>query len=230
MKRKLCVAGCSFSDRTKVDKSYGDYLADKLDFEYIHEGAGCGSNQRIWRKVGGHILSGLLTGDDIVVIQYTNIERKEFFSINTPIARNHRPGDINVVESYQDGSLIRYKYQASVWQDYANDKEFFKMYESDHINIKYEQELFNVNHHMFQSLCKEHNINVIFIDGHYAKPARLDTMIDDRYEPLVFDEDPEFMYVTENRLSPDDMGHMSVLGHMKYSELLYNHIRSLNLI
>ena len=50
---KLCVAGCSFSDYTKVDKVWGEYLAEKLDVDYLHEGAGCGSNWRIWRqKIG----------------------------------------------------------------------------------------------------------------------------------------------------------------------------------
>jgi hypothetical protein len=230
MKRKLCVAGCSFSDYTKVDKVYGEYLAEKLDFDYIHEGAGCGSNYRIWRRIVGHIINGTLTPNDIIVIQYTNPERKEFFSKNLPFPHQSYESKIRIAEPYQDGSIIRYKYWSDAWQDYENDREFFKLYERDHINITYDREVFVVNHQMFQSLCSEYNMNVIFINGHYIGRNNLDFKINDKYSQYTFHEDESFMYTMENRLAPDDMGHMSVLGHTRYSEMLYNHIKSLNLI
>jgi hypothetical protein len=45
---KLCVAGCSFSDYAgDVANVYGAILAEKLNVDYIHHGAGSGSNYRI---------------------------------------------------------------------------------------------------------------------------------------------------------------------------------------
>ena len=80
MTSKICVAGCSFSDYTKVDKVYGEYLAEKLGYDYLHEGAGCGSNWRIWRQVYKNIRDHHLTSNDILIVQYTITERQEFYS------------------------------------------------------------------------------------------------------------------------------------------------------
>ena len=50
---KIAVAGCSVSDYTGegVERVYGEILAESLNVEYIHEGAGIGSNYRMWRKI-----------------------------------------------------------------------------------------------------------------------------------------------------------------------------------
>ena len=48
---KVFTFGCSLSDYMwKVTKPYGQYVSEELNAEYIHEGAGCGSNERIFRK------------------------------------------------------------------------------------------------------------------------------------------------------------------------------------
>jgi hypothetical protein len=229
MIRKLCVAGCSFSDYTQVEKCYGKFLSEKLDFDYLHEGAGCGSNYRIWRRVAGHIIANRITPNDIVIIQYTNPERREFFSKNTPYPHNFKVGELKIAEEYEDGSLIRYKYGSHVWQDYSNDKEFFKIYENDHINIEYDRELFNIYNMMFQSLCKEYNITTVFIKGIYSRINELDFNITEKFKPYIFHEG-DFMDIQTNQLSPGDKGHMSLIGHENYSELLYEHLKKVNLI
>jgi hypothetical protein len=76
---KLIVAGCSVSDYTNVKKVWGEYLAEQLNYEYVHEAAGCGSNYRMWRVLTTHILNGNITANDTVVVQYTTLERNEFW-------------------------------------------------------------------------------------------------------------------------------------------------------
>ena len=77
---KLIVAGCSVSDYTRVDTVYGKILADSIGYDYVHHGAGCGSNYRIWKKLTQMLMSGDLTDCDIVLVQYTQIDRREFWS------------------------------------------------------------------------------------------------------------------------------------------------------
>lgn len=231
MTRKLCVAGCSFSDYTQVDRVYGEHLAEKLQFDYLHEAAGCGSNWRIWRRVVGNVLNGNVGPNDIVIIQYTNPERREFFSKNKPFEHVVDPSvKIRTVEPYDDGSLIRYKFNSHTWQDYDNENDFFKAYEDNHISIVYERELFNAHHEMFQSFMKEKNINVIFINGRYIKNNKISINYNDKYKPFIFNENMAVMMDDKYRLLPDDLGHMSEEGHKKFSELLYDHIKTINLI
>ena len=83
---------------------------------------------------------------------------------------------------------------------------------------------------MFQCFLKEHNIPVVFINGVYARINTMDFMTIDYYKPYVFHEPEDFVLIAENQLTINDRGHMSVLGHNKYSDLLYQHIKNVNLI
>lgn len=232
MSRKLCVAGCSFSDYTYVKQVYGELLAQKLGTDYIHEGAGCGSNWRIWRKVAGHVLNNTLVPGDIVVIQYTNPERREFWSKNPPFDNPYLDpmNGVKVCESYGDGSVIRYKYGSHVWQDYSDDGAFLLQYESGHVNAAYDLECFNVQHAMFQEFMKNHNMTVVFINGRYAimNGQKLDFI--DEFKPHVFVESKEFMWNQEFFLAEDDIGHMNQAGHNRFSEMLYEHFKTINII
>ena len=64
----LLVAGCSVSDYTQVDKVWGEYLAEDLGLNYIHEGAGCGSNWRMWRVIVDAVKTKQITPNDIVIL------------------------------------------------------------------------------------------------------------------------------------------------------------------
>jgi hypothetical protein len=227
---KLCVAGCSFSDRTKVEYSYGDYLAKRLNTEYIHEGAGCGSNYRIWRKIVGHVLDKTLTNEDIVIIQYTNLERREFYSSNPPVNRVFEIGDIQIQENYDNGSVIRYKLDSHVWQDFDDDKKFFKLYQDGHINFNYDSELFGINNAMFQSFLEQNKMRVIFIDGRYIKVNRVELNLSNYFKSMSFIEPESFVNVIDARLDPDDIGHLSTSGHMSLANMLYDHIHNLKWI
>jgi hypothetical protein len=226
--KKLCVAGCSFSDYTKVEKTYGEILAKNLNYEYIHEGAGCGSNWRIWRTVTKHIMDGVLTADDLLIIQYTENSRNEFWSSLPNRYFKNTIDNLCVIDrSYDNGAVIRYKVGASVWQDNVEEKEFFNIYESYFVNSKFENERFKVNNYNFQHMLKNNNINVIFITSDRT-PLRPKYILD-HYQPYEFVD-----ILTEERrlkfdLTLNDQGHMNQEGHYDLADRLYKHIKHLNL-
>ena len=73
----LCVAGCSFSDRTQVSHCYGDFLSDMLHMDYLHLAGGCGSNARSIRLITESILNGTLAPGSTVIWQPTEVTRRE---------------------------------------------------------------------------------------------------------------------------------------------------------
>ena len=117
---KLVVAGCSFSDyMEKNSYTYGEQLAAFLGRKYVHEGAGSGSNWRIWRTVGNMVYNSTLDVNDILIVQYTNTERQEFwsqYSPDKPIIINGKKRRPLREEGPEDGSIIRYKMKAHTFQ------------------------------------------------------------------------------------------------------------------
>jgi hypothetical protein len=219
MKPKLFVAGCSVSDYTHVNEVYGEMLAKKLNYNYVHEAAGCGSNWRMWRKICNHIISGNLTKNDLLIVQYTSNERKEFWSLN----ENSQAYDkIELREKYTNGgNIIRFKMDANTWQINKNEKDFFKMYEEYFINEDFENEVFNTQNLMFQTLLQKNNIPVIFFDFNvfHTYIDVLNTNIINVYE---ITNDSSFFL--EN-----DMFHFNQKGHEYIAEKLYNFINKNNI-
>lgn len=224
MKRKLFVAGCSVSDYTDVDRPYGKILADLLDCEYVHEGAGAGSNYRTWRKITDHIINGNLTERDILVVQYTEIVRTEFWSALPPfpLPDSSPPG-----EPYPDGGrIIRWKPFASVWQPNKEEVHFFEEYEKYFVSVEFAKENFRVNNYNFQQMLKNHNINTVFFTTSRTLNS-IDNYIIDRYLPYEFRDD------TANdksmNLREGDTCHFSQYGHDITANKLKEHIEKLGL-
>jgi len=228
MRNKLIVAGCSFSDYLPRNRTvYGRELALLLDRDYCHQGAGAGSNWRIWREVGTGVLNGLITTEDLVIIQYTGLERREFWTAKT--ARN---SDLPLAHDNRDpwpggGELLRYKAMSWTWQDHNNEREFLKKYEENHCSTDYEQTWFDLQHHQFQLLLRHHRIPTVFLD------ARLTTV---RPLPLIepfdqwhFLEPQKFMDQRQWDYEPGDCSHLSDQGHRKFAKLLLQHCQQLDL-
>lgn len=78
---KLCVAGCSFSDRTQTTHCYGDFLSTYLNKEYLHLAGGCGSNPRSFRLITEALIDEQLTAGDTVIFQVTDTTRRELYSM-----------------------------------------------------------------------------------------------------------------------------------------------------
>ena len=170
---KVVVAGCSISDYTHVDEVYGELYAKKLGAEYIHLGAGCGSNFRMWRKLGQLIMSGTVTSKDIVIMQPTQIHRREDFR---PFTEGDEPlfgsnGKSLLNEKYNsEGSIIRYKPNAhkDVLANHPTEAKFAQL--RDHfVDPDFEKEVFRNQMDMFQGLCTAKDINLWIIDIGYTE-------------------------------------------------------------
>lgn len=213
---KLFVAGCSFSDYTKVKKVYGDFLAEKLNCQYMHIAKGNGSNYRIWREAVNHILSGELTSQDLLIVQYSNMHRNEFwFNKEKSSAKE---------DEYDDGVVVRFKMNSYSWQDNRVLMDFFKVYENHCINSNFEKEKFIVNHTMFQTLLCYYKIKTLFLETAY---------IDNSLTVL-----PECNKIQWNRnyselelaLSSVDTAHLSSKGHETLAQDLYEHLIKVKII
>lgn len=211
---KLIVAGCSVSDYTEVDKVWGEYLAEYLGYSYDHEAKGCGSNYRMWRVLSTKIIKGLIDPSDTVIVQYTTLERNEFWSLTDPATN---PDHLR--EPYGTGSLIRFKSHSFAWYP-GNEKKFLKLYER-FIDKDYEQEKFINNHTMFQCLAKEYRIeNLYFVKvGSYGF---LNMPMIKKYKNNNF-EYQDIFNNRENHL-PDDPGHLSNIGHQTFANKIYKEL------
>ena len=131
--RKLFAAGCSISTRCYANTSYPEELAKLLNYELVNCTAGCGSNYRTWRMITKHIMDGNLTSDDLVIIQYTEPTRREFWS------RFPKNND-NYKDEYDDGSILRFKFDSYLWQLTKEEIEFLRTYETNFVNDAFEKE------------------------------------------------------------------------------------------
>jgi len=227
--RKLFVAGCSFSDFTKVSKVYGQFLAEKLGYEYVHEGAGCGSNWRIWRTITKHVMSGNLTPDDLLIVQYTGRERQEFFSALEQPAHLNRPNSIDYLktsEKVNNGNIIRFKAQSHEWQHNKEECDFFELYEKYFVDFEFAQEQFITQNYSFQQMLSSNNITAIFVNSHRTPPLHESDLLPE-YLPM-FREPLNKTEIRKYNLASDDYGHMSQLGHEIFAEWLFAHINNNN--
>lgn len=223
-KKKLFTAGCSISTRNHCDTSYPEELAKLLDYELVNCAVGCGSNYRTWRMLTKHIMDGNLTSNDLVVIQYTEPIRHEFWSrfCSEDI-------DVNNVDLYDDGTIIRFKFNSHTWQRNKEEVEFLKLYEENFISDFFEMENFNVNNFNFQHMINNNDIKVIFLKTN--RLGRLNDNIDfftfDRYKKWFFYDDSN-KDITNNQTETDTC-HFSDRGHKLIAENLYQHILNLKL-
>jgi hypothetical protein len=226
--KKLFVAGCSFSDFTKVTKVYGQFLAEKLKYQYIHEGAGCGSNWRIWRTITKHIMSGNLTPNDLLIVQYTGRERQEFFSALEQPKELDRPNSIDylkIIEKFNNGNIIRYKAKSHVWQHNKEEQVFFELYEKYFVDVKFSKEQFITQNYLFQKMLLSNNINAIFVDT-LRSHRLLDSDMLPEYLPVFREPVTDLKNLFEYNLEPNDFGHKNQLGHEIFAEWLFAHINN----
>lgn len=220
---KLLVLGCSVSDYTKVDNPWGKILAETLGYEYIHEAAGCGSNWRMWRRAYDLVNSKTVTPADTVIIQYTEFVRREFWS---PYQKESRAlyGSNNksfLSESYDDGTIIRYKADAHTWGDYVGpEKKFLKLY-NHFVNLKFELEQFKMMHGMFQGFMQQQGFNKLYFlkAGGYG-PLESSSDLEHFYQKNWINASNCFSYHL-----PDDTLHMSQEGHANLASLVHKYIK-----
>ena len=226
--RRLLVLGCSYSDYMAggLTDVYGSILARTLGWEYIHEGAGGGSNHRIWRKLYEHVHRSV-TPEDVIVIQYTTQERTEFWTARPPMASYMTPVSrgltATVDESFDGGTVLRYKYGAGGWQNTLTDRRFFDQYERNHVSVAWAQHQFMWTHWLLQARLRDLGQRVIFLHNRHCPQVDLESPLD----AWAFTEPWDLLQQPEYRYQPEDTAHMNLRGHHHLAGLLADHVRSL---
>ena len=156
--KTLAVAGCSISDRTKTTHCYGDFLSEQLGVNYLHLAGGGGSNHRSIRLIQENILNGNLVSGDTVILQVTDVTRREIPSARlstTPgrsiasaiemevrIRREDAAVSVGNFGYHDDlevcnlditpyGVYSRFKVGSSSWQPRDEDAELHALYEKE---------------------------------------------------------------------------------------------------
>jgi hypothetical protein len=155
---------------------YGKILADRLDADYVHHAVISGSNNRIWRKVTQMVMNNeitdihrmppvneVITKNDIVIIQYTAMNRQEYFSLNRYTVKLSR----DWVEPYDrddGGEIIRYKVDSyNILNKNKYEKKFFELKEKYFTSNKFDEERFEYNHYLFHNLMMSKGIKVVYL-------------------------------------------------------------------
>jgi hypothetical protein len=218
---KLYVAGCSFTDNLPIPHNYGSKLATLLGLEYVHKARGIGSNHRMWRHLTNAIMDKQLTSDDLLVVQYTNPERREFWSA---IPRSKEELHADCSEYYdEDGTILKFKMDSYYWQNNKIEKDFMKMYEENFLSIKFEQEVFNYQNFMFQSMLLQHKIPTVFLYSRYNN----NFYVNNEYKPHIFYEPKSFIDDESTYMDViNDRYHLNERGHTRLADMLHEHIKS----
>jgi hypothetical protein len=232
---KLFVGGCSFSATCDGHDGrgdlYGDYLSKSIGATFVNVSAPCGSNKRIWRNITNYIMNGELTSDDILIIQYTDKARTEFFSNYKlqSVQSNMINKSVSNSEDYYDGRILKFKFnipkESHDWTKEENN--FTQLYEDYFIGNEYMDEDFKFTNYMFQTMLKKHNIKIVFLKSLYFQETE---KIIPEFQPNILDICDITDSYPKHRSNGNDRTHLSKEGHRYLANLLEEHIKKLNLV
>ena len=226
---KLIVGGCSVSDYTgpTVNRVYGEILASNIGVDYVHEGAGCGSNYRIWRNITRMVMNNEITKDDIVLIQYTKPSREEYWS-SVVLPDAYRFDDykkIEIREQKYNGDIIRWKPEAHNWHKTNSEYTFFKLKEEHFTSTEFDEERFEYNHFLFHNLMVSKNIKVAYIVPGGEKLGGYNSYyvhLFNKNGEIHITDDMTFLYPGEYL---QDAGHWNQKGHEYVATVLEKFIK-----
>lgn len=221
--KNLIVAGCSYSSYTEVDSNYSTFLSNNLKLNNIDGyNAGCGSNQRIWRKIITDIRSGKINSSDLLVIQYTENTRKEIWSKHH--FKTYNVGNVvkgtPMREQYGDGQLIKFK--LGFEGDHEEEEELFRLFENNFIDEEYEKEIFENTHFTLIKTIDSLKIRTVFLNTRYKWDIDL--------------YDSKFCHNVDVRdllndksicLSDDDCHHLNERGHEKVAGIIEKYLKEI---
>lgn len=202
---KIIVGGCSFSNRRYGIRPWGELVADHLGCEYIHEAASAGSNYRIWRTITNHIIDKRIHKDDLIIIQYTLVDRKESWTPN--LHTNHELE--NISEPYDGGTLVRltpHFKDFAIGRQERNLADCHNYFNNHTLNL----EQFWCQHTMFSNMCKHLSLRVRYLNTDYDKEHRV--------------HDIDGTHLLENPDCCLDSGHMNQLGHNHAAQLVISNL------
>jgi len=230
---KLVVAGCSFSDRFNdqnapsehpIESSYGDLLAERLSFDYLHLADAGSSNDCIWRKVTNGVMTGEITPDDIVLIQYTEIYRKEFYYHDEITGHKN-----DKIANIRDGSVVKFKFGSYNWYQDIPIADFLKLYEENFVCHEYDMHKFELQNYMFQAMLALHNINAHFLILNVYGPEPHNIFKTEHFAMSMYINRQVGRQLPQ-AYSPTDNNHLSADGHKYLSEQLYLYLEEKNAI
>lgn len=223
---KLVVAGCSFSDYAKVDKNYSEHLSEILKIKHTpNYTCGGGSNFRMWRKILSGIRNKEILPNSLLVIQYTDVSRKEFWScFELESERNGNPdkGSYMRENFKRSGQTIKYKYGSWGWQSKAEEVLLFKLMEENFTDTHYDYEVFENNHFSLCTTLEFYKINTIFIESQYCTKLKVPNgMYLHKYTtPKNYPRSVDMDLCLTN----EDCAHLSESGHLDFAKRLANFI------
>jgi hypothetical protein len=240
----LVVCGCSFSDRTKVEYAWGDYLAESLGYSYTHLATGSGSDKRGIRLLTQAIMRGKVDTNSLVLFQLTGVERCELPSQLTQqeyvssIAKADRtgPGPRVVERTWLYNLVSKFKMHSNTWQECEFDKTAHLYHEEWLVDEDFHAEELFTQHYSLVELCKSKTIKICYVSqqnagfihhiqhvlknvDHRVNP--LDYMIGDRYLENPWTDEEIFKW----GLAPDDQSHLSTGGHIAFAETVHGWLR-----
>lgn len=202
----LAVGGCSFSDYRYDIVPYGPKVAQHFDYEYIHEAACAGSNYRMWRRLTQHIIADKLVAGDIVLLQYTLIDRKESW---TPVVHPNTNPKESITELYSTGSIIRLTPHTEQFAIGKRERELSRChnYFSNH---QFNLECFWAQHHQFAALCATRGITLRYLNTDYDREHRV--------------QDIDAQHVLQQPTWRLDHSHLNQVGHDICTSLIIDHL------
>lgn len=175
-------------------------------------------------------MSGELTPDDVLVIQYTEKARREFFT-NCQLLPEHENMEPKntIYEYYKDGRIIKFKTDlAGLPVLTKKENLFYNLYQEHFLDIDYVEDEFQYHNFMFQNMLKHLNIKVVFLVTHYLE-GRENNFIS-YYQERLIDQSHLLNENEQYRLNGIDYGHLSPEGHIHLSNVLHEHIKKLGYI
>ncbi len=222
---KVVVGGCSMSDYTGLGtkQTYGEILAQNIDAEYIHHGAGMGSNYRIWRNITNLVMNNEITEDDLILIQYTQPSRQEFWSGLIEDDDNKRfmgPNKQETRELKYNGDIVRWKSNMNLYGMNNLEKKFFKLKEEYFTSTEFDLERFEYNHYLFHNTIVSKNIKIAYIVMDCGIAKFIDRF--NKNEEIHIPEDMSTkIYPTSKDIHLlDDGCHLNQLGHIHLATII----------
>lgn len=241
---KLVVCGCSYSDYTRVHLTYGEHLSKLIDADYVHLAKGGSSNDRIWRTVSSMVLQEHIKPGDLVLIQYTDLHRREFpstISNSQELSVFSKPEKIQSLLNAEKYYFISdYKIDSYTWQTYDHDKKMHLQYQTSCVSEVFDENNFYLRHNQFASLCKSYGINVILFNTRYMDSALLGWS-NVKFPFPIIDED-SFLKIRQgdswkyelgysvNEPLVWDTAHLNHQGHIYVAECLHQAFGELGVI
>ncbi len=250
--KKVAVTGCSFSDYTSVDKVYGEWIAERLNIEYLHLARGTGSNHRSIYASTKAITSDRLTKGDVLVFQITDPHRKilSSFEPNTYIDKPGQPEKWPT--PFGDAWTTNYKAGSYQWQGQCpvgkRNHQLHSIMQESCVNNAFETDQLVMQLILLDALCKTRGITLIPVATRYVNyidwrphdqndiAGPLNDILPSDLVERLFNETDYIMRGDPQEPSPHDLGfannaetydfsHLSAEGHKVIGISLASHIQ-----